>query len=67
MLITSGITYVPPNEVVTNLAGVAGVDISRFVIVWVLSRGVRFFTLAWAFATAARRCFLKFNLDGSTI
>jgi membrane protein YqaA with SNARE-associated domain len=50
MLVTSGIAYLPPIEIVTILAGVAGINIWLFVTVWGLARGVRFFTLAWAFA-----------------
>src|ERR1700690_766078 len=49
MLITSFLAYFPPIEIVTILSGVVGIDIWLFVITCVLARGVRFFTLAWAF------------------
>jgi membrane protein YqaA with SNARE-associated domain len=51
VLISSGIAHFPPIEIATILSGAIGVDIWLFAITCVLSRGVRFFVLAWAFAT----------------
>ena len=50
MLITSGLAHLPPIEITTVLAGAAGMDIWIFTIACLVSRGVRFFALAWAFA-----------------
>jgi membrane protein YqaA with SNARE-associated domain len=47
LLITSGLSHLPPIKVVTILSGVAGVNIWFFVISAILARGARFFFLAW--------------------
>ncbi len=47
LLITSGLSHLPPIKVVTILSGVAGVNIWFFIISAILARGARFFFLAW--------------------
>jgi membrane protein YqaA with SNARE-associated domain len=48
MLVTSGLTHLPPIKVVTILSGVAQVSLAYFIISCILARGARFFALAWA-------------------
>jgi membrane protein YqaA with SNARE-associated domain len=48
LLITSGLSHLPPIKIVTILAGVAQVSFLFFVVSAVLARGARFFALAWA-------------------
>lgn len=50
MLVTSGLSHLPPIKVVTILSGAAGIDIWLFVLSCLVARGARFFALAWAFA-----------------
>jgi membrane protein YqaA with SNARE-associated domain len=47
MLITSGLAHLPPMKVVTILSGAADVDLWLFIGSAILTRGVRFFFLAW--------------------
>lgn len=47
LLVTSGLSHLPPIKVVTILAGVAGVDIWLFILSAILARGARFYLLAW--------------------
>ncbi len=47
LLITSGLSHVPPIKIVTILSGVAGINIWFFIISAILARGARFFALAW--------------------
>jgi membrane protein YqaA with SNARE-associated domain len=47
LLVTSGLSHLPPIKVVTILSGVAGVNLGFFVISAILARGARFFFLAW--------------------
>ena len=47
LLITSGLSHLPPIKVVTILSGAAGVDIWLFIVSAILARGARFFALAW--------------------
>jgi len=47
LLLTSGLTHLPPMKVVTILAGAASINIWVFIISAVLARGVRFYLLAW--------------------
>jgi membrane protein YqaA with SNARE-associated domain len=47
LLITSGLSHLPPIKVVTILSGVAGVNLPLFIISAILARGARFFFLAW--------------------
>ena len=47
LLITSGLSHLPPIKVVTILSGVAGVNLWFFVISAIMARGTRFFFLAW--------------------
>ena len=51
MLITSGLTHLPPIKVVTILSGVIGVNIWLFILLAVIARGARFFMLAWLLRT----------------
>ena len=48
LLVTSGLTPLPPIQVVTILAGVLQVGLGFFIIACLLARGTRFFLLAWA-------------------
>jgi membrane protein YqaA with SNARE-associated domain len=48
LLVTSGLSHLPPIKIVTILAGVAQVSFAFFVLSCVLARGARFFALAWA-------------------
>lgn len=47
MLITSGLSHLPPIKVVTILAGVMHVNIWIFILSAILARGARFLFLAW--------------------
>ncbi|EJF91706.1 YqaA family protein [Bartonella tamiae] len=47
LLITSGLSHLPPIKVVTILAGVIGIDIWVFILSAILARGARFYLLAW--------------------
>jgi len=48
LLVTSGLSHLPPIKVVTILAGVAQISFVFFVLSCVIARGARFFALAWA-------------------
>jgi membrane protein YqaA with SNARE-associated domain len=48
LLVTSGLSHLPPIKVVTILAGVAQVSFVFFVVSCIVARGARFFALAWA-------------------
>ncbi|WOC16571.1 YqaA family protein [Pseudochrobactrum sp. MP213Fo] len=47
LLITSGLSHLPPMKVVTILSGAAGVNIWLFILSAIITRGARFFLLAW--------------------
>lgn len=47
LLITSGLSHLPPIKVVTILSGAAGVNIWLFIASAIVARGARFFFLAW--------------------
>ncbi|MET0156013.1 MAG: YqaA family protein [Rickettsiales bacterium] len=47
LLLSSGFTHVPPIKVVTILSGASGVNFAFFMASAVLSRGARFYLLAW--------------------
>ena len=47
MLITSGLSHLPPIKVVTILSGAAGINIWLFIASAIVARGARFFFLAW--------------------
>lgn len=47
LLVTSGISHLPPIKVVTILAGVVGMNIWIFILSAIITRGARFFLLAW--------------------
>ncbi len=48
LLITSGLSHLPPIKVVTILSGAAGVNIWLFIASAIVARGARFYILAWA-------------------
>jgi membrane protein YqaA with SNARE-associated domain len=48
LLVTSGLSHLPPIKVVTILAGVAQISFAFFVISCIVARGARFMALAWA-------------------
>ena len=48
LLVTSGLSHLPPIKVVTILAGVAKISFGFFVVSCIIARGARFFALAWA-------------------
>lgn len=47
LLITSGLSHLPPIKVVTILSGAAGVNLWLFIASAIVARGARFFFLAW--------------------
>ena len=47
LLVTSGLTHLPPIKVVTILAGAANIDLWLFIVSCIVARGARFFLLAW--------------------
>ena len=47
MLITSGLSHLPPMKVVTILSGVIGFSLPMFILSAIVARGARFFGLAW--------------------
>ncbi|MGQ0457273.1 MAG: YqaA family protein [Hyphomicrobium sp.] len=51
MLVTSGLSHLPPIKVVTILAGVVGVGMAFFIISCLIARGARFFALGWGLKT----------------
>jgi membrane protein YqaA with SNARE-associated domain len=48
LLVTSGLSHIPPIKVVTILSGVVHVGIVFFIVSCLIARGARFFALAWA-------------------
>ncbi|HTV67244.1 MAG TPA: YqaA family protein [Rhizobiaceae bacterium] len=51
LLVTSGLTHLPPIKVVTILAGVLAFSLPLFIISAIIARGARFFALAWLLRT----------------
>jgi membrane protein YqaA with SNARE-associated domain len=47
LLVTSGLTHLPPIKVVTILSGFANVSLAVFIASAIVTRGIRFFALAW--------------------
>jgi len=47
LLVTSGLSHLPPIKVVTILAGVLQYSLPLFIISAIVARGARFFFLAW--------------------
>lgn len=47
MLVTSGLSHLPPIKVVTILSGAAAINIWLFIASCIVARGARFFFLAW--------------------
>ncbi|MHC1547870.1 YqaA family protein [Phyllobacterium sp. K27] len=47
LLVTSGLSHLPPIKVVTILSGAAGINIWLFIVSAIIARGARFFFLAW--------------------
>ena len=47
MLVTSGLSHLPPMKVVTILSGVIAFDLKLFILSAILARGGRFYLLAW--------------------
>ena len=48
LLVTSGLSHLPPIKVVTILSGVVDVGLTFFIVSCVIARGARFYALAWA-------------------
>jgi membrane protein YqaA with SNARE-associated domain len=48
LLVTSGLSHLPPIKVVTILSGVVDVGITFFIVSCLVARGARFYVLAWA-------------------
>ncbi|MFN0218790.1 MAG: YqaA family protein [Hyphomicrobium sp.] len=48
LLVTSGLSHLPPIKVVTILSGVVGVGLAFFVVSCIVARGARFFAMGWA-------------------
>jgi membrane protein YqaA with SNARE-associated domain len=51
MLVTSGLTHLPPIKVVTILAGVISFPLGWFILSAIIARGARFLFLAWLLRT----------------
>jgi membrane protein YqaA with SNARE-associated domain len=51
MLVTSGLSHLPPIKVVTILAGVIQVGMLFFIVSCIVARGARFFALGWGLKT----------------
>jgi membrane protein YqaA with SNARE-associated domain len=51
LLVTSGLSHLPPIKVVTILAGVLAFSLPLFIISAIIARGARFFALAWLLKT----------------
>lgn len=47
MLVTSGLSHLPPIKVVTILSGVIGINLWVFILSAIVARGARFLFLAW--------------------
>jgi len=47
MLVTSGLTHLPPMKVVTILSGVVAFNPWLFILSAIIARGARFYALAW--------------------
>lgn len=47
MLVTSGLSHLPPMKVVTILSGVLAFDLKLFILSAIVARGARFYLLAW--------------------
>ncbi|MFB2550422.1 YqaA family protein [Ensifer soli] len=47
LLVTSGLSHLPPIKVVTILAGAMGVNLGLFIVSAIVARGARFLLLAW--------------------
>ncbi len=47
LLVTSGLSHLPPMKVVTILSGVVGFNIWLFILSAIVARGARFYGLAW--------------------
>lgn len=48
LLVTSGLSHLPPIKVVTILSGVVQVGMAFFIASCIVARGARFFALGWA-------------------
>lgn len=51
MLVTSGLSHLPPIKVVTILAGVVSFPLGWFIVSAIIARGARFLFLAWLLRT----------------
>jgi membrane protein YqaA with SNARE-associated domain len=51
MLVTSGLTHLPPMKVVTILSGVVSFDLKWFIVSAIVARGGRFYLLAYLLKT----------------
>lgn len=47
LLVTSGLSHLPPIKVVTILSGVAHVNLLLFIVSAIVARGARFYLIAW--------------------
>ncbi|EEW26404.1 YqaA family protein [Rhodobacter ferrooxidans] len=47
LLVTSGLSHLPPMKVVTILSGVVAFDLKLFILSAIVARGARFYLLAW--------------------
>jgi membrane protein YqaA with SNARE-associated domain len=47
LLVTSGLSHLPPMKVVTLLSGFVGFDFWLFLVSAIIARGARFYALAW--------------------
>lgn len=47
LLVTSGLSHLPPMKVVTILSGVVGFNLPLFILSAIVARGARFYALGW--------------------
>ncbi|MGL4279248.1 MAG: YqaA family protein [Albidovulum sp.] len=47
LLVTSGLSHLPPMKIVTILSGVVGFNLPLFILSAIIARGARFYALAW--------------------
>ena len=65
LLVTSGLSHLPPIKVVTILSGVVDVGLAFFIASCLIARGARFYALAWALRKYGEpiKAFIEKRLD----
>jgi membrane protein YqaA with SNARE-associated domain len=64
MLVTSGLSHLPPMKVVTILSGLVSFDLKWFILSAIVARGGRFYLLAWLLQHYGQRVtlFIEYRL-----